>query len=174
MRSTVHTTYGYYHGKKAFTRDMILQVNKLANLESIKARKNHTTQKFNIIKNDKKILHPYLFGDKVLIINKKSNLRSKILSLTQGPFEVLDVFGNGTLKFEKVNTYKKSNFFKSNLNLVVDLSHIKNHTKNIIMYQSEKLHSMDTHTRNGLDATKRAGPKSKIIGTQIYFSIDRV
>ena len=92
--------------KKVFIREIILQVKAVEYWETIKEQKSHMAQQANTWENIKQPRHPYRVRDKVLVFNKKSDLRAKILAPTQGPFKVIEVFGNGTLKLEKWCTKK--------------------------------------------------------------------
>ena len=161
MMSTVHTMDGYYPGKNIFSRDMILQVKEVANWEFIKEWKVHTVHQSNAQGRGKQLQHPYWVGDKVLIGNKEY-LRDNFLIPTQGNFKVLEVFGNGTLKFENRDTQKQSSLSDSKHTSLTERIPIATHIDNFVTYQSGKIRRMESKDRNGLKKTKRAGPNFKI------------
>ena len=66
MHSMYHTTLCAMPGQLIFGRDMILNMQHLAESTVIKARKQQLIHKNNIIENSKHIPHQYKVGDKVI------------------------------------------------------------------------------------------------------------
>ena len=67
VRATIHTTLQKTQTQLIFGRDMILNVNHVANWEHIKQRKQRLIEKNNKQENAKRLPHSYKEGDKVLL-----------------------------------------------------------------------------------------------------------
>ena len=93
LRSTVHTTLKATPGQLVFGRDMMLNVKHEANWQAIKERKQRLIHKNNKRENSRRIDHTYHPGDKVLL-EKDAN---KLERDNEGPYEVVNVFDNGTV-----------------------------------------------------------------------------
>ena len=93
MCSTYHTTLRAMPGQLIFGRDMILNMQYLADWTAIKAHKQQLICKNNIIKNSKHIPHQYKVRDKVMLENHQVN---KYEQLYKGPYLVMQVNTNGT------------------------------------------------------------------------------
>jgi len=105
VRSTFHTTLNQSPGQLVFGRDMIFNIKHTANWEYIKQRKQALIDKNNTRENAGRIHHVYQVGDKVLL---KRGTENKYESPYQGPFEILQVNDNGTVRFmvkSVVDTY---------------------------------------------------------------------
>ena len=81
-------------GQLIFGRDMILNMQYLADWTAIKARKQQLICKNNIIENSKCIPHQYKVGDMVMLENHCAN---KYEQLYKGPYLVMQVNTNGTV-----------------------------------------------------------------------------
>ena len=73
MCSMYHTTLCTMPGQLIFGRDMILNIQYLADWTVIKARKQPLICKNNIIENSKYIPHQYKVGDMVMLENHRTN-----------------------------------------------------------------------------------------------------
>ena len=105
IRSTLHTTLNQSPGQLVFGRDMIFNIKHTANWEYIKQRKQALIDKNNKRENAKRIMHVYQVGDKVLL---KRGTENKYESPYQGPFNILKVNDNGTVRLmvkSVVDTY---------------------------------------------------------------------
>ena len=94
MCSTYHTTLHVMPGQLIFGRDMILNMQYLADWTVIKAHKQQLICKNNIIENSKCIPHQYKVGDMVMLENHHVN---KYEQLYNGPYLVMQVNTNGTV-----------------------------------------------------------------------------
>ena len=94
MRSTYHTTLHAMPGQLVFGRDMILNMQYLADWTAIKARKQQLICKNNIIKNSKCIPYKYKVGDMVMLENHRAD---KYEQPYKGSYLVMQVNTNGTV-----------------------------------------------------------------------------
>ena len=97
MCSMYHTTLHTMPGKHVFGRDMILNMQYLADWTVIKAHKQQLILKNNIIENKKRIPHQYKVGDKVMLENHRAN---KYEQPYKGPYLVTQINTNGTVHFK--------------------------------------------------------------------------
>ena len=81
-------------GQLIFGRDMILNMQYLADWTVIKAHKQQLICKNNIIENAKHIPHQYKVGDKVMLENHHVN---KYEQSYKGPYLVMQINTNGTV-----------------------------------------------------------------------------
>ena len=99
VRSTFHTSLQSTPGQLVFGRDMIFNIQHIANWEYIKQRKQRLINLNNKRENSKREQHVYQVGDKVLLNRGTEN---KYESPYLGPFEIMKVNDNGTVRL-KVN-----------------------------------------------------------------------
>jgi transposase InsO family protein len=97
IRSTVHTTLQKTPGQLVFGRDMIFNISHEANWKYIKDRKQKLINKNNLRENKGRIRHEYKVGDLVLL---KRGTENKYESPYQGPFPILQVNDNGTVRLK--------------------------------------------------------------------------
>ena len=100
VRSTYHTTLQSTPGQLVFGRDMILNIKHEANWEFIRARKQKIIHKNNEAENAKRTPHVYSVGDKVLL---KRGTENKYESPYEGPYTILKVNNNGTVRMKVKN-----------------------------------------------------------------------
>ena len=98
IRSTYHTTLQATPGQLVFGRDMVWNVNHIADWQYIKQRKQNLIDKNNERENKKRILHDYEVGEKVWLYTGNTN---KLESAKKGPYEILKVHVNGTMTIQK-------------------------------------------------------------------------
>ena len=79
---------------------MILNVQHEANWEFIRSRKQKIIDKNNKAENAKRVAHAYAIGDKVLL---KRGTENKYETPYQGPFTILKVNDNGTVRMKVKN-----------------------------------------------------------------------
>ena len=97
VRSTYHTTLQATPGQLVFGRDLILNCEFIADWKAIKKQKQQLINKNNQRKNNKRKEHRYQVGDRVLLLNK---LARKLELPYRGPYEITEVFRNGTVQVD--------------------------------------------------------------------------
>jgi len=99
IRCTYHTTLQATPGQLVFGRDMILPVKFNADWALIAQRKQDQIDSSNRAENSKRIDYTYKVGDKVLLT--KPGILRKLATPRTGPFEVQQVFSNGTINIRR-------------------------------------------------------------------------
>ena len=99
IRSTYHTTLEATPGQLVFGRDMLLPIKFQADWARIRKKKQETTERNNAAENAKRHTHEYKPGDKVLL--EKPGIVSKMSTPRTGPYDVLQVYTNGTVKIRR-------------------------------------------------------------------------
>ena len=94
VRLTYHTTLRKTPGQLVFGRDMIFNIQHIANWEYIRQNKQRLIEKNNKAENSKRIPHLYKEGDQVLL---KRGTENKYESPYQSPFCIIKVNDNGTV-----------------------------------------------------------------------------
>ena len=97
IRSTLHSVVAYTPGQLAFNRDMLMRTKVVVDWEMIKQRRLKAAQQSNTRENNSRIEHEYKVGDYVLIILRDEVTR-KLEQPTEGPYRVLKVNKNGTVR----------------------------------------------------------------------------
>ena len=99
IRATVSTTTEKSPMQLVYGRDAILNIKHTADWTRIKKRKQEVIKQNNIRENKKRIKHTYQVGDKILISAdpKKPKFDKEYL----GPFPIVQVNKNGTVKYRK-------------------------------------------------------------------------
>ena len=92
VRSTYHTTLKQFPGQIVFGRDMIFNIEHIANWEYIRASKQKIIQKNNKNENSERIPHDYSVSDKVMLQKGSENKYEQPYS---GPHTILHVGKNG-------------------------------------------------------------------------------
>ena len=99
IRSTYHTVMAATPGQLVFGRDMILPLTFKADWARIQLLKQQETNKNNERENKKRLPHKYNVGDQVLITYP--GLQRKLKKKRDGPYPILRVFDNGTLRIRR-------------------------------------------------------------------------
>ena len=99
IRSTYHTVMAATPGQLVFGRDMILPLTFKADWARIQLLKQQETNKNNERENKKRLPHKYNVGDQVLITYP--GLQRKLKKKRDGPYPILRVFDNGTLRIKR-------------------------------------------------------------------------
>jgi transposase InsO family protein len=107
VRSTYHTVLNATPGQLVFGRDMVLPIQFQADWARIKLRKQGTIDKSNAQENAKRIDHDYQVGDKVLL--EKPGINRKMAQPRTGPFEIIKVHTNGTVRIRRNNVTERVN-----------------------------------------------------------------
>ena len=87
IHSTHHSTLKASPAQLVFCQDMLWNVRVINDWEAIMLRKEHNTDKKNIIENSLHIDHDYKVGDRILIIDK--DMYSKLSCPTQGAYTLI-------------------------------------------------------------------------------------
>ena len=101
LRSTYHTTLEATPMQLVFGRDAILPIFHQADWQYIKAKKQKLINLNNKRENAKQIPHQYQINDKVLLARKKRTKHGE--REYDGPFTVLAVHDNGSIKIQRHN-----------------------------------------------------------------------
>ena len=99
IRSTYHTTLEATPGQLVFGRDMLLPIKFKADWARIRQRKQDTIARNVVSENAKRKDYEYKVGDKVLL--EKPGITPKMSNPRTGPFDVLKVYTNGTVKIQR-------------------------------------------------------------------------
>jgi len=94
IQSTHHMTLRKTPGQLVFGRDMIFNIQHVANWEFIRQNKQRLIDKNNKAENSKRIEHTYKKGDLVLL---KRGTENKYKGPYKGPYSILHVNDNGTV-----------------------------------------------------------------------------
>jgi transposase InsO family protein len=97
VRSTYHTTLRATPGQLVFGRDMILNIQHIANWKAIQDHKQMIINKNNQRENAKRLAHVYHIGDQVLLDKDNTN---KYENPYEGPYTILQVNTNGTVRLQ--------------------------------------------------------------------------
>jgi hypothetical protein len=100
VTSTVHTTSRATPTQLVFGRDALLNISFQADWQYIKERKQKLILQNNKRENAKRIPHEYDVGDRVMI--KQDSNRKHGSDRYTGPFSIIQVNNNGTVKLSKV------------------------------------------------------------------------
>ena len=116
VQSTYHTILNATPGQLIFGRDMVLPIQFQADWAHIKLRKQESINQSNVQENSKRIDHDYQVGDKVLL--EKPGIIRKMTQPRTGPFEIIKVHTNGTVRIrrnhvtEQVNIRRLTPYFE--------------------------------------------------------------
>lgn len=99
IRSTFHTTLKASPSQLVFQRDMLLPIKFTADWARIREQKQKETDKNNKNENRSRIPHEYSEGDLVLLTDSRK--RSKLTAKRTGPYEIVRVNSNGTVRIRK-------------------------------------------------------------------------
>ena len=102
VRSSHHSILDATPAQLVFGRDMLVNLQFVADWQAILRRKQAQVDKDNIRENSKRISHDYRPGDQILLI-KDGHFR-KLDEPYQGPFPITDVYVNGTVRIQRSTT----------------------------------------------------------------------
>jgi transposase InsO family protein len=97
LRATISTTTEKSPMQMVYGRDAILNIKHTTDWTRIKKRKQELIKSNNVRENIKRIKHTYSVGDKILIRTETN--KAKYDDLYLGPYVVIQVNDNGTLKY---------------------------------------------------------------------------
>jgi len=112
IRSTCHTTLGATPAQLVFQRDMILPTKFQADWMRIQQRRQKETDRNNAKENKSHIPHAYKVGDSVS--KRRPGILPKLRRKREGPFEVIAVFDNGTIRIRCVAVSERLNIRRVN------------------------------------------------------------
>ena len=118
IRATIHTTLKKTPAQLIFGRDMLINMQHIANWEYIKKRKQDLINKNNKRENLTRREHHYKTGDKVLL---KRGTENKYESPYEGPYSILKIHDNGTVRLQRgavtdtINIRRIKPFFEPNM-----------------------------------------------------------
>ena len=99
IRSTYHTVLDATPGQLVFGRDMIYDLTYVADFDRLRTRKQTLINRANRRENEKRIDYDYRVGDQVLL--HKDGVLRKMASPMEGPYRIIEVFTNGTVKIQR-------------------------------------------------------------------------
>ena len=100
-RATVHTTLGATPSQLVFGRDAMVNTKFIADWAYIKNNKQKLINQNNKRENSKRKPHTYRMGDKIIIKTDSSTKFGK--DPYQGPYDIVQVNDNGTIRYRKGN-----------------------------------------------------------------------
>jgi len=106
IRSTYHTTLMGTPGQLVFGRDMIFNIQHVADWKKIKLNKQRIIKKNNQNENNKRIAYEYKVGDKILYEN---TLARKMEPPRTGPYKIIEIHNNGTVTIKRGAIIEKVN-----------------------------------------------------------------
>ena len=90
-----------------FGRDMLFNLKALINWKELSLKKQKLVDKANLRENQNRIDFDYQIGQKIYIRN--DGVQRKMDSPKQGPFEITDVFTNGTVRIQRGHVNERIN-----------------------------------------------------------------
>ena len=106
IRSTYHTTLKATPAELVYGRDMIFNRSHLPNWDLIRRQKQALIIKNNMRENSNRIKHKYRVGDLVLY-HRRTKKKQKHERPYDGPFEILQVYDNGTVMLQRNDRVKQ-------------------------------------------------------------------
>ena len=87
-----------------FGQNMKIHCAELVNWDQLWERKTNQHLKENLRENKSRSNYKYKIGGKVLILTKTTERGGKLMDFAhKGPFEILELFDNGTIKIKRNN-----------------------------------------------------------------------
>ena len=108
LRSTVHSLYDATPAQLIFGRDMIYDLSFKPDWDRLIQQRRTARLKNNARENRGRIDYQYQVGDQVMI--NHDELQRKLLPKRDGPYEVVRVYDNGTIKIRKGVIVQRINF----------------------------------------------------------------
>ena len=107
VHSTYHTTLQATPAQLVFGRDMIYPIEYVAEWDVLRKNKTKIIEKNNARENSRHIDFDYRVGQKILILH--TDIQRKLDSPTSGPYEITEVFSNGTVCIRRGNVLERLN-----------------------------------------------------------------
>jgi hypothetical protein len=99
LRSTYHTVLNATPGQVVFGRDMLLPIQYKVDWAQVVQKKHDQVHKDNKRENNQRVPYEYKVGDRVLL--SKPGTLPKMVTPREGPYEVLNVYTNGTVRIAR-------------------------------------------------------------------------
>jgi hypothetical protein len=99
VANTVHTALNASPAQIVFRRDMLFDLSFTTEHYEIKKSKQEASDANTHKENSKRINHEYKVNDQVLL--DRDILQRKLIPKRDGPYQVVQVYSNGTLKIRK-------------------------------------------------------------------------
>ena len=109
IRASYHSTLQATPAQLVFGRDMIFNMTSVIDWHAKHCNKRAQVQRDNIRENNKRIAHEYAVGDKVYVVRDKNEVRRKMSAPKMGPYEVTDIYDNGTVRIQRDNVNERIN-----------------------------------------------------------------
>lgn len=104
LRTAVHSTLGVSPGAAVFHRDMMHDVPYVPNFPALRQKRQQKVDEALRRENAKRRRHDYRVGDQVYeLISVSNSISARMTPRTRGPYTVLQVFTNGTVKIRRNN-----------------------------------------------------------------------
>jgi hypothetical protein len=107
IRSSYHRTLEATPTQLVFGHDMIFNIKTVVNWDLIRKRKQSHVDFDNARENKCRVAYDYKVGQKVYLIN--TDIKRKCRAPHEGPYEITDVFANGTVRIQKGITNERVN-----------------------------------------------------------------
>ena len=101
IRSTVNTAVQYTPGQMAFHRDMITASKVHVDWDKVRRTRNANTARSTARENASRIPYRYAAVQQVLVKLDPSDRRWKLNAPFEGPFPIIRVYGNGTVRIQR-------------------------------------------------------------------------
>ena len=98
LRATASTVHGYTSGQLVFNKDMIIHDKIVCDWEYIYKQRMQQAKMVNDRENRSRVTHVYKPRDLVLLLINRTEIKRKLSRPTLGPYKILQVHTNGTLK----------------------------------------------------------------------------
>ena len=99
IRASYNSTTQATPAQLVFGRDMMFNISSLVNWKNLSMRKQKLVDKANLRENNKRIDYDYEIGQQVYVTN--SGVQRKLDRPKTGPFEIIEVYTNGTVRIQR-------------------------------------------------------------------------
>jgi hypothetical protein len=107
VRASYNSSTNKTPAQLVFGRDMMFNLTSLVNWKELSIKKQRDVDKANLRENRKRIDYDYEVGQKIYI--KNDGVNRKLDCPKQGPFEITEVFTNGTVRIQRQNVNERIN-----------------------------------------------------------------
>ena len=107
IRSTHHTVLNASPGAAIFGRDMLFDIPYVVDWTEVGLQRQARVDKDAICINEKRLDHDYAVGDNILIV--KDGILRKAEDKYIGPFQIIQVYTNGTIRIQRGNISERLN-----------------------------------------------------------------
>ena len=107
IRASYHRTIISTQGKAIFVRDMLINLASVVDWLVANAAKQQQVDIYNFRGNTMQVMHNYAIGDQVYM--EMTGIYRKLNYIKQGLYIIIEVFTNGTVKFQQVQVNERIN-----------------------------------------------------------------